>query len=106
MLEVKIFRSDILQIFGISSSSSSDSNSSSSSSSSLDSVDCGRLFTQKQVLKKNLGNAHKGWKLVGQNGSGFQDAIDLLNRYAKKETTHGDSDDGIHCVFTRRTLNW
>ncbi len=102
-MEVKIFRSDIHQIFGISSSSSSDSNSSSSSSSSLDRVDCGRLFTQKQILKKNLGNAHKGWKLVGQNGSDFQNTIDLLDRYAKQTTTDGDSDDGIDCVFTRRT---
>lgn len=92
-----ITRSDVLRACGIpddsSSSSGSSSSSSSNSSSSMPRVDCGKLFTQKHVLKKDLGHAHKGWKLAG---SDFNDTISSLNKLVQEMNTH------ITCRFSRR----
>ena len=97
--EVTITRSDVLGAFGIpddstsSSGSSSSSSDSSSSSSSMPCVDCGKLFTQKHVLKKDLGHAHKGWKLAG---SDCDDTILSLNKLVQEMNAH------IKCRFSRR----
>lgn len=85
------------------SSSSSDSDSSKSSMSEHLNLDAATLFSKKGILKKALGDAHKGWTLIGYKGvepgpEGFADTISLINQRMAELSV-----EPIAMIFTRRT---
>ena len=62
------------------------------------------LFRKDGTLKKDLGDAHKGWKLVGVHGHTLQDKREALTAAITRLQNLATSNLGGHCklILSRR----